>query len=338
MIVAFLILGVFCLIGLRYSPFHEEYLSKNQTTMIKGIFAVIIFFSHSLQYVQISSSFMDVSFQLILRMIGQLMVAVFFFYSGYGIYYSYMNKKDYLNGFLFKRVGMTWFHFFVALCFYFVLNLVLGIEFSFKTHLLALTGWDTIGNSNWFVFDILVLYILEFVVLKYFKYKKFGSLVLVSGLIVGLYILKPSYWYNILLCFPFGIYYAAYKPKVDSFLKNKIRYWIGFFLSFVLFLYCGIKGGLILYNVASCLFVWLVTMFTMKVQIGNKVLKWLGDYSFQIYIYMRIPMILFKYLGWNEHVYMFFVLSFVCTLLIAWVMKCVQSKLDVRLERLVYHD
>ena len=50
------------------------------------------------------------------------------------------------------------------------MNIFLKIHFDWKTILLSFTGWVGIGNSNWYMFDIFVLYILLFVSFYFLKW------------------------------------------------------------------------------------------------------------------------------------------------------------------------
>lgn len=82
MLIFFAILILITLYKIRFSNFHEDYMEKNQTDSIKGVFAIIILFSHFRGYVHLSNGFLDTSFLWIINLFGQLMVSLFFFYSG----------------------------------------------------------------------------------------------------------------------------------------------------------------------------------------------------------------------------------------------------------------
>ena len=82
---------------------NDECLTVKSTTMINGVFVIMIIFSHFNQYVIYTNS-LDVIYYEIFKKIGQLMVTTFFLYSGYGIYESIKKKgKDYINGFIKHR-------------------------------------------------------------------------------------------------------------------------------------------------------------------------------------------------------------------------------------------
>ena len=93
MLILLLLLAAICLVGIKFDSFLNDYIGKEQTTSIKGIFAIIILFSHLKGYIELSGP-LDSAFCSILNYIGQLMVAIFFFYSGYGVLISFL-KTDF---------------------------------------------------------------------------------------------------------------------------------------------------------------------------------------------------------------------------------------------------
>ena len=116
MIVVFLLLVLLCLYKINFKKIHEDYIDKEQTASIKGIFAIIIFLSHFRQYTNVIFA-ADHFVLWLLTSISQLMVTVFFFYSGYGIMKSYSKRADYSKGFFKKRLLRTLFRFsFLLLC------------------------------------------------------------------------------------------------------------------------------------------------------------------------------------------------------------------------------
>ena len=74
--------------GVKYGK-NPDYLSKKQTTAIKGIFVLLVFFGHITQYITMGSAY-----ERIVTSIGQLVVVMFLFYSGYGIMCQIMTKND----------------------------------------------------------------------------------------------------------------------------------------------------------------------------------------------------------------------------------------------------
>lgn len=70
---------------LRPIAFNDAYLSRRETTSVKGVFTLLVFFSHFSGYVSPDGGRADALFRAVNSGIGQLMVVMFLFYSGYGI-------------------------------------------------------------------------------------------------------------------------------------------------------------------------------------------------------------------------------------------------------------
>ena len=165
MVLLFVILFLLCVYGLKCSSFHEDYISPKSSNAVKGIFAVIILYSHMRGYIVLGESFWDKSFEIILKHIGQLMVAMYLFYSGFGIMESVKRKPGYIQHFPRKRILKTLIHFDIAVACYLLLNLLLGTAYPFSDYLLCWIGWESIGNSNWFICVILLLYCITYLAL-----------------------------------------------------------------------------------------------------------------------------------------------------------------------------
>lgn len=72
--------------------FNTNYLSIENTNVIKGIFVILVIFSHSSQYINLNSVY-DSAYTSFMKFMGQMIVSVFLFYSGYGIMESLKKKK-----------------------------------------------------------------------------------------------------------------------------------------------------------------------------------------------------------------------------------------------------
>ena len=68
-----------------FKGFNEEYLSRDSTLAIKGIFVILVFCRHYKQYVSLGDNLLDGLFIYVDGLLGQLIVVIFLFYSGYGI-------------------------------------------------------------------------------------------------------------------------------------------------------------------------------------------------------------------------------------------------------------
>lgn len=346
------VLAVLVLIGVK--PRKEgagDALSMEQTTVIRGIFAVIILLSHTRQYVTYTGALNGFAMKAITN-IGQSMVAPFFFFSGYGVAYSYEKKEGYEKGFLKNRFLKLWLHFAIAVAAFLCMDLVLGkefvaslgVDFNLKTVLLAFTGWESIGNSNWYVFDTLALYLVTFVAFLLTKlfYKRKSvkaagavvtALTLVLTVVLRYYRQPWTHWYDTLLTFAFGWWFFVFKDSVFAALKKPRVYYPVLVLSLAGYIALHRVSGVgtynpYEYNMLSCLLVFLIVLVTTKIKIGNPVLTWLGKHSFQIYILMRIPMILLVYFGLNRSEWIFCAAAVPATLAVATLALAGEKLLD----------
>ena len=148
---------------------NKDYLNKENTTCIKGIFILIVFYSHLCKYIPYQST-KDFLMYDLRQFLGQLMVTMFLFYSGYGIYESIKKKKNnYINNIPIKRILITLLNFDIAVLTFAVVNQLIGNGKTIEEILLALTGWGGIGNSNWYIFAILFLYLSTYISFKVVK-------------------------------------------------------------------------------------------------------------------------------------------------------------------------
>lgn len=307
MIVFFVVIIVLILFGCKYSYFHDDYMGRVATISVKGIFAMIILLSHMRGYITIETM-PDRLYETVLNFIGQLMVALYFFYSGYGIIESYKNKPSYVSSFPKNRILKTFIHFDMAVFLFFIYSLISSQTYPQVNYFLCWVGWESIGNSNWFVFDILLLYIFSYVSMKL---GKTGGVKLVIAIVFLLTVLlwtllyishRGSWWYSTLLCFPLGIIYSYMKSGIDQGIKRNIwNYHLSLAVLTIIFVVCRMFRNSLTISIEACVFCLIVTLFTMKISIGNKILYWIGVNAFSIYILQRLPMMFFANIGLNEN-------------------------------------
>ena len=326
MICVYMVLALTALIGIKVYPkgFNDAYLSKDTTLAIKGFFVVLVFCRHFKQYVSFeNNNLLDRLFVFADTLLWQLIVVMFLFYSGYGILVQIRNKgREYVVSFLKRRLFPVWLNFAVCICLFIITDVILGTirDYSWWQIALSFTGWTSIGNSTWFMFDTFVLYLLVFVVFRFRDIK--WNLVIFTGLTtilaVVLFFAKNETWWNTILCFPLGMWYGYYKDRIDGLMRKQLTYWVvtiplALILGMVLRFHYRDRG--ITYVIVSALFALFVTLATMKVNVGNAVLRFLGKHLFSIYILQRIPFMIFQ--NYIENVYLFFVASLAVTLVMA---------------------
>lgn len=329
---------IFLLVVLYKSKFQvkgtSDYLNIENTTSVKGIFILIVFFSHFNGYVKLNGAFDDI-YKSIFSIIGQAMVAMFMFYSGYGIMESAKKKGDsYVSQIPFKRILATLFRFDCAVILFLIIGLVLSEPMTVKQVLLSFIGWESIGNSNWYIFVILVLYLLAYISFKICKTKKllisafFMAAATVALMLVTVaFNIKPLYWYDTVLCFVVGMFYSLWKEHIVKIINHNIIIWsIVLIFSFGAF-YISRRIGSVFHIPANIFFTIGFVVLTMRVTFNNKILNWCGKHLFEIYILQRIPMIILKEVGVAQfNIFVYFVLSLMVTVALAPVFKYLTDK------------
>lgn len=326
MIFFYLLFIIMFLSGIRFikRDFNDKYLDKDTTTIINGFFVITIFFSHFTSYITDINQY-DRYLIMIMSYIGQLMVTSFLFYSGYGIYESIKNKKNYMKSFFKKRFIPTFINFSIAIGLYIIVNLVLGNNYSVSKILLSFTGYESIGNSNWYMLAIFSFYI--FIMICFNEKIKMKNIyrILSLTILIGIYIylighFKDNYYVDTILCFPLGMLYSYYSEKINSLLKkNYYLFYIILLIVFGLSFYISRHYmNIWFYNMLAVVFSILMVITTMKFHFKNIIMAFLGNHVFWIYILQRIPMIILKD-QFNKYLYL--VIALMITIILSYVIK-----------------
>lgn len=304
MIVSLLALIIISLVGIKFGKnvAFDGYISKDRSNAVKGIFILMVFLSHIKGYITASGyayqGVGDWAFQLFFKFIGQLMVVMFLFYSGYGIMESITRKgESYVKAMPRHRILGTLLNFDVAVCFFLVVNLLLHNEVSVKQFLLSLVGWKSVGNSCWYIFVILICYFVTWLCGSLIKDRRVlcgGVFAMLTLVAIGLYYVKDPWWYNTIWAYPAGMFYSINKGKVEKMANRRYPLLLGLLsLAFVMVYLIPFEAIGFRTNLLSVVFALLVVVLTMRIKIGNSILRWCGEQLFPMYIYQRIPMLVF---------------------------------------------
>lgn len=317
--------GLVVIEGIRYTKFNENYIDRSTTSQINGIFVFIIIIKHLKEYVKLKAS-SNLFFFFVNDFLLQLVVVTFFFYSGYGIMES-INKKgtNYVSKIPKKCLGLLW-KFDIIIILYLILQTFLGNTYTLDRLMQSFLGWSAIGNSNWYFFIIVIMYLLTYISFKCFKDDKKKSvllnLILSIILIFIMIALKGGQrrWYDTFICYNIGMLYSCIKPQFESFIKSSnLKYTILLVLSMLSFLiFKYFRSHLICYHFHGILFCFIVVLLSMKLKFNSKVLSFLGNHVFSIYMLQRLVMILLSFFGLSTHVTTFTVLVTVLSIVIAW--------------------
>lgn len=169
----------------RKGEFNEDFLNLDAMKSLRGFAALGVIMHHISQeyFFQeegVLSAFVNA---------GAYFVAIFFFCSGYGLLKSYDSKKDYLKGFIKKRIVKA-----IVIPFY-VNVLLYGLFFLiFKIHL-ERTQWVTnllgvtmMNRYAWFPIVLTILYLLFYLCFRFIK-NRYVSFGIILTFMIGLGVL-----------------------------------------------------------------------------------------------------------------------------------------------------
>lgn len=338
---ALVILCVYQVTIYQKPAFCRDYLSKDNTMCVRGLFVLLIIASHFKQYVELSGRF-DKAYRSFSNYLAQTVVVMFLFYSGYGIYEAVKAKgPSYIQAFPRKRILPTWVHFAAAILCFAAVNLCFGVHHGVRQTLLALTGWTSIGNSNWYMFAVFFLYFATWISFSCFSRSHAAALTAVTACsclyVLLLYGRRDSYWYSTIFCYAAGMWYSYWKERIERFLfEREHAYYAALILAAfsVLFIRPYIAVLPVLYACWSVLFALMVVLVSMKISVHNPILHWFGDYTFEIYILQRIPMRILQQFHLERYPYLFFFLVLLTVPPIAWLFRKLLRVVDRSVLRL----
>lgn len=301
MIVFFFVYAVLILWGIKFVRNDNDVLSFSQTNALKGIGIMTVFFNHiyndyltphNVGYRPI----FDTPFVYFETHLTAMFVGMFLFFSGYGVYESYKKKgKSYIDQMPIKRIGTTLFNFDIAVVVFLIADLLLQVSLKSQDVALAFVGWESIGNSNWYIFAILCCYLASYLSFKISRNSR--QYIVILSLLICLYTLmvylyRFPWWYNTILCYPAGVLYSSHKEKLNSvFAKKYCLFAITFFVIYITSYLLSARALFILHNISAIAFCFLCVLVSFKVRLQSKPLIWLGSHLFPIYIYQRLPML-----------------------------------------------
>ena len=283
------ICALLILCNIRLSKNHLL-LSSNDTTIIKGIAALGVMLAHYASWMERDIGIAENSFFFVPKQLGGMGVLIFFFISGYGLWFS-AKKADVNFRYLCRRILGVYMPYTIIRIIVEPLNYFIN---SWKSELIGKIFWRIFGFSldDWFVIAILVEYVVFWIACRWIpKYKIIGTTFLTIIVMSSFIILKfDNRLYNGLLLFPFGMFIAKYQQQLVNYLNK--NYYVKIIIYFVLFGFSGIifllnKGTLIsdLFKTLSGVLLCILIIFVFqKLQIKSLILTWIGKRSLYVYI------------------------------------------------------
>ena len=266
-------------------------LDRTTTNCCKGIAAMVIMLHHI--------SFRLSNLPVYVKPIWYIafpIVGFFFFMSGYGLTCGLLQKKNYLQGFLSKRllniiapyviVAITW----------------IGLEIigGGQTPARAFAEAFTIRYIQplWFIWVIIAAYIVFYTVFKHTEIDV-GTYCFVSitiaYILISAFVNPRDEMYASIIGMPLGVLWAEHEKKIDAcfetnFLKKEFIAAAMFVVLFTGRLVLSILGfdnqlfQTVLRNIITIAFIVPLIELLKKVKIQKRFLIWLGTISYEIYI------------------------------------------------------
>lgn len=301
--------------------FINESFSKEQSKMLQAIACLFIVLHH---LTQIITSYGDLNRGPItlLSSMGILFTSVFFFFSGFGLIIS-VNKNDkYLDSFLRHRLPTVLVPFFVANIISVIVRIFyIKIPMTPKQIIQCVTGYVLINGNGWYIVEIVFIYIAFYILFKLIRNKKiaatllciFTAFLIYTGYTrghdfstLGDHWFKGEWWYNSTIVFIYGVVFAINKERIMTYIKRhykcllaifSVLFVVGFCLEEVIRKRYGYYTESVVVDVINSklltliaqmllcmIFTSLMILIFVKIQVGNKVLKYLGSISMEIFL------------------------------------------------------
>lgn len=268
-----------------------NYMSKEYTNCLRGIFAILVVIHHLYQY---SGLFRGSYVSVILQLLGFISCAMFFFFSEYGLMYS-SKRENYLEGFFVKRFLPLYCFYVFLIILYSIWTLLLERSLSPKFFIKSFLFGGTVVTNGWYLQTTFVVYLLYLFIFK--KFKSFKIQIFLFGICVCAYCVLCHLmglginWYQTVPCVVLGMIYYCEKDYIDILLKK--HSWIIFILYSILFATCYVLSAMsgipvifgVLYSLFFvCCMISLSYILANTPLIHNRFFELCGNYSLEIYV------------------------------------------------------
>lgn len=295
-----LIPAALCLWGLKWTRgLNADCLDRDSTDALRGLLALGILFVHTAQYCPGGWGF------AVAEKLGYLLVAGFFFLSGYGLQNRHMTRKDYPRGFLKKRLLGVLLPYLAVTAVYWSYYNLLGLGYHLWDVLKLFSQGKPIVSFSWYIPAIMTFYLAFWALMKLCG-NGYSTMVLGGAVWFAVYCLAcllldfGSWWY--LSAFPavLGMAWAVYRQKIEACLSK--RYWTVLVAAATAFagvvilenrLHLGALNT-VLKACAATLFALGLVLLLYKLRLGNPVLRLLGRMSMELYLMQGLAIMVLR--------------------------------------------
>ena len=222
-------------------------------------------------------------------------VGFFFFMSGYGLTCGLMQKKDYLQGFLSKRLSDIIVPYVIVAIVWIGLEIIVG-----QTPTRAIAEVCTIRYIPplWFIWVIIAAYVVFYAVFDHTEIN-IGAYwftgITIAYILISAFVNPRDEMYASIIAMPLGILWVEHEEKIDAYFETD--FWKKEFIAIVAFaiLFAGrlalsvadFDNQLLqsaFRNIITIAFIVPLIELLKKVKIQKRFLIWLGTISYEIYI------------------------------------------------------
>lgn len=264
-------------------------LDRTTTNCCKGIAAIIIMLHHISFRLSNLPVYVKPIWYIAFPIVG------FFFMSGYGLTCGLLQKKNYLQDFLSKRLLNIIAPYVIVAIVWIGLEIIGG-----QTPTRAIAEAFTIRYIQplWFIWVIIAVYIVFYAVFNHTEINVgayWFAVITIAYILISAFVNPRDEMYASIIGMPLGILWAMYERKIDSyfeigFLRKEIVAIVAFVILFIGRLTLSVVGfdnqlfQSVLRNIITIAFIVPLIELLKKVKIQKRFLIWLGTISYEIYI------------------------------------------------------
>lgn len=262
---------------------------------LKGIFCILIILGHLAAWTAPEKIFSNSIY------FGYYSVGIFLFISGYGLSQKDLSFKGLLNKLVHLIIPFVLVNFV-----YYILFAFIGKPVSINEVLMSLINFHPLAYFSWYVVEIVIFYILYYLTVKIFKKQKTALIMLAAIFFYNLITYKlglANSWWLSNYCFVLGIFMSKENNFISgNFLrKYKLSNAGGIILLLLSLDYVFVMqrsmetySSIIIVQLSITLFALLIYFFLRKNELKSKVFEFIGDNSYEIYLFQGIPLLLLR--------------------------------------------
>lgn len=299
--------------------YYDDAWSLDQSKALQAVAALMVILHHIVQSIT-DYGWTKKGPITIWNSFGILFTSIFFFFSGFGLYKSYKTKERYLDGFLKKRLPNILIPFMIANIFYLIFDSK-GRVYELRHVFTSIFGFTLLNKNAWFVVELMVLYLAFYICMKkssteraaLIKLTVFSLLLVFFSLLLGHdksvingHWFMGEWWYNTTMLFILGMFVAKKEEKIKQIMVKWYRIllivsvsvlWGWFVLEENVLERFGYyrewenhpgyaeKFYTLIMQVVLCvIFMFFILLLNLKIEFKNRVLKFLGGISFEVYL------------------------------------------------------